>query len=250
MKVCCTNNYEAMSRKAAAIMAAQIIAKPDCVLGLATGSSPIGLYQNLIAGCRDGDLDFSRVTTVNLDEYVGLDGSHDQSYRYFMDHNLFDHVNIDAARTNVPSGVASDPEAECRRYEALLRKLGPADIQLLGMGRNGHIGFNEPDDHFTAPTHVVALTDSTIDANARFFSSRDQVPKKAITMGIGAIMRARRVLVVVSGADKAGAVKAAFAGPITPQVPASILQLHPDVVLVGDKAALAGLIETEASVCG
>ncbi len=250
MRVICTNNYEAMSRAAAAVMAAQIIAKPDSVLGLATGSSPIGLYQDLIAGCKAGDLDFSRITTVNLDEYAGLPGTHDQSYRYFMDHNLFDHVNIDIARTNVPSGVAPDPQAECERYEALLRKLGPADIQLLGMGRNGHIGFNEPDDHFTAPTHVVELTASTIEANARFFASADQVPKKALTMGVGAIMRAKRVLVVVSGPDKAQAVRDAFAGPITPQVPASILQLHPDVVLAGDKAALEGLIEAGVSVCG
>ena len=236
-----TKDYEAMSRTAAAVMAAQVIADPHSLLGLATGSTPIGLYKNLIAGCAVGDLDFSRVTTVNLDEYAGLDGTHDQSYRYFMNTNLFDHVNIDKARTNVPGGKTGDPEAECARYEALLQKLGPADIQLLGMGRNGHIGFNEPGDAFIAPTHVVELTDSTIDANARFFASRDQVPKKALTMGVGAIMRARRVLVVVSGADKAQAVKAAFAGPITPQVPASILQLHPDVVLVGDEAALAGL---------
>ncbi len=249
LRIYCTENYEAMSRKAAAVMAAQVIAKPDCVLGLATGSSPVGLYQNLAAGCAAGDLDFSHVTTVNLDEYAGLDGTHDQSYRYFMDHNLFDHINIDKSRTNVPDGKAPDPEAECRRYEALLASVGPADIQLLGMGRNGHIGFNEPADTFTVPTHVVTLTDSTIDANARFFASRDQVPKKALTMGVGAIMRARRVLMVVSGPDKAEAVKAAFAGPVDPHVPASILQLHPDVVLVGDKAALAGLVETGVEVC-
>ena len=249
MKIYCTEDYAAMSRKAAAVIAAQVIAKPDCILGLATGSTPVGLYQNLIAGCATGDLDFSRVTTVNLDEYAGLDGTHDQSYRYFMDHNLFDHINIDKARTNVPDGKAPDPEAECRRYEALLASVGPADIQLLGMGRNGHIGFNEPDDHFTAPTHVVELTASTIEANARFFASADQVPKKALTMGVGAIMRAKRVLVVVSGPDKAQAVRDAFAGPITPQVPASILQLHPDVVLAGDKAALEGLVETGVEVC-
>ena len=243
MKIYCTEDYAAMSRKAAAVIAAQVIAKPDCILGLATGSTPVGLYQNLIAGCAAGDLDFSRVTTVNLDEYAGLDGTHDQSYRYFMNTNLFDHVNIDKARTNVPNGKAADPAAECVRYEKLLMDLGPADIQLLGMGRNGHIGFNEPADVFTAPTHVVELTASTIDANARFFASRDEVPKKALTMGVGAIMRAKKVLVVVSGADKAQAVKDAFAGPIDPHVPASILQLHPDVVLVGDKAALAGLLE-------
>ena len=250
MQIYVTKDYEAMSRKAAAVMAAQIIAKPDSILGLATGSSPVGLYQDLIAGCAAGDLDFSRITTVNLDEYAGLDGTHDQSYRYFMNTNLFDHVNVDKARTNVPNGKAPDPAAECVRYEAMLQKLGPADIQLLGMGRNGHIGFNEPDDVFTAPTHVVELTDSTIDANARFFASRDEVPKKALTMGVGAIMRAKRVLVVVSGPDKAEAVKAAFAGPITPKVPASILQLHPDVVLVGDEAALAGLLETGVTACG
>ncbi len=250
MRIYCTENYEAMSRKAAAVMAAQIIAKPDCILGLATGSTPVGLYQNLIAANKAGDLDFSRVTTVNLDEYAGLDGTHDQSYRYFMNTNLFDHVNIDKSRTNVPGGKTADPEAECARYEALLQKLGPADIQLLGMGRNGHIGFNEPADTFTVPTHVVELTQSTIEANARFFASADEVPRKALTMGVGAIMRARKVLVVVSGADKAQAVKDAFAGPIDPHVPASILQVHPDVVLVGDKAALAGLIEAGVPVCG
>lgn len=250
MKIYCTENYDAMSRKAAAIIAAQVIAKPNCVLGLATGSSPVGLYRNLAAGCAAGDLDFSQTVSVNLDEYVGLDGGHDQSYRYFMNQNLFDHININKANTHVPNGRAEDLEAECRRYEVLLAQLGPADIQLLGMGRNGHIGFNEPGGAFIAPTHVVTLTQSTIEANARFFASAGEVPKKALTMGVGAIMRAKKVLVVVSGADKAQAVKAAFTGPITPQVPASILQLHPDVVLVGDKAALAGLSEAGAAVCG
>lgn len=246
MRIYRMKDYDAMSRTAAAIMAAQIIADPHSVLGLATGSTPVGLYKNLIAGCAAGDLDFSHIITVNLDEYAGLPGTHDQSYRYFMNANLFDHINIDKASTHVPDGTALDLEAECARYEALLGKLGPADIQLLGMGRNGHIGFNEPGDAFIAPTHVVELTSSTIDANARFFASRDEVPKKALTMGVGAIMRAKRVLMVVSGADKAEAVAAAFSGPVTPQVPASILQLHPDVVLVGDEAALAGLRETEA----
>ena len=250
MRIYCTENYEAMSRKAAAVMAAQIIAKPDCILGLATGSTPVGLYQNLIAANKAGDLDFSQVTTVNLDEYAGLDGTHDQSYRYFMNTNLFDHVNIDKSRTNVPGGKTADPEAECARYEKLLQELGPADSQLLGMGRNGHIGFNEPADTFTVPTHVVELTQSTIEANARFFASADEVPRKALTMGVGAIMRARKVLVVVSGADKAQAVKDAFAGPIDPHVPASILQVHPNVVLVGDKAALAGLKEAGVPICG
>lgn len=248
MQIVITKDYEAMSRSAAAVIAAQVIAKPDAILGLATGSTPVGLYRNLVAGYAAGDLDFSHITTVNLDEYAGLDGTHDQSYRYFMNHNLFDHVNIDKANTNVPNGKAEDPDAECARYEALLKKLGPADIQLLGMGHNGHIGFNEPGDAFIAPTHVVELTESTINANARFFASRDEVPKKALTMGMGAIMRARRVLVVVSGHDKARAVKDAFAGPITPKCPASILQLHPDVVLVGDEAALSGLLEAGVQV--
>ena len=243
MRIYCTEDYEAMSRKAAAIIAAQVIAEPDCLLGLATGSTPVGLYQALAAGCAAGDLDFSQVRSVNLDEYAGLDGTHEQSYRYFMDKNLFDHINIDKANTNVPDGRAADPAAECRRYDALIAELGPIDIQLLGLGRNGHIGFNEPADAFIGPTHVVELTQSTIDANARFFASADEVPKRALTMGVGAIMGARKILMVASGADKAAAVKAAFAGPITPQVPASILQLHPDVVLVGDKAALAELME-------
>ncbi len=246
MRIYCTEDYEAMSRKAAAIMAAQVLAKPDSLLGLATGSTPVGLYRDLAAGCAAGDLDFSQVRTVNLDEYAGLDGTHDQSYRYFMNKNLFDHINIDKANTNVPDGKAADPEAECRRYEALVARLGPIDIQLLGLGRNGHIGFNEPADVFVGPTHVVELTQSTIDANARFFASADEVPKRALTMGVGTIMGAKKILLVVSGADKAQAVKAAFAGPIDPHVPASILQLHPDVVLVGDKAALAALMEVRA----
>ncbi len=250
MQIYVTNDYEAMSRRAAAVMAAQVIAKPDCLLGLATGSTPVGLYRELAAGCAAGDLDFSHVRTANLDEYAGLDGTHDQSYRYFMNKNLFDHINIDKANTHVPNGKAPDLEAECRRYEALLKELGPADMQLLGMGHNGHIGFNEPADAFIAPTHVVELTESTINANARFFADREEVPKKALTMGVGAIMRAKRILMVVSGADKTAAVKAAFAGPITPRMPASILQLHPDVVLVGDQAALAGLLETGVAVCG
>ena len=241
MQIVITKDYEAMSRSAAAVIAAQVIAKPDSVLGLATGSTPVGLYRNLAAGCAAGDLDFSHITTVNLDEYAGLDGTHDQSYRYFMNHNLFDHVNIDKANTNVPNGKAADPDAECERYEALLKKLGPADIQLLGMGHNGHIGFNEPGEAYELETHVVDLAESTIAANARFFACKEDVPRQALTMGIKSIMQARQILVVVSGEGKADIVKAAFAGPVTPQVPASILQLHPNVTLVGDKAALSRL---------
>lgn len=241
MKIYCMENYEQMSRKAASIIAAEVIAKPDCVLGLATGSTPIGMYKELIKGYEAGDLDFSQAKSVNLDEYVGLAPTHDQSYRYFMQNNLFNHVNIDDANTNVPQGLADDPEAECARYNQVMRDLGGIDIQVLGMGHNGHIGFNEPDDHFPLETHVVDLQESTINANARFFASADDVPKQAMTMGIGNIMNAKKILVVVSGEDKAEIVKKAFTGPVTPFVPASILQLHPDVILVGDEAALSKL---------
>ena len=236
-------DYDAMSRRTAVIIAAEVVRKPDCVLGLATGSTPVGAYRQLAAWNREGLLSFRSVTSVNLDEYRGLGPDHDQSYRYFMDHNLFDHVDIRRDRTHVPDGLAADPEAECRRYDALVAALGGTDLQLLGLGHNGHIGFNEPGEAFVRETHVVDLTERTIEANGRFFAHRDEVPRQALTMGIGAIMAAKRVLVAVSGADKAEAVRRAFAGPITPAVPASILQLHPDVVLVGDAAALSGLGE-------
>ena len=243
-------DYAAMSRRAANIISAEVIRKPDCVLGLATGSTPVGTYQNLAEWNKQGDLSFKEVRSVNLDEYKGLAPTHDQSYRYFMQTNLFDHIDIHVANTHVPDGLASDPDAECARYDELVRSLGYADLQLLGLGRNGHIGFNEPDDCFTKPTHVVDLTQSTIDANARFFESADDVPRQALTMGIGCIMAARRILIIASGEDKAEAVYNAFCGPITPQCPASILQLHPDVVLVGDKAALSKLVAAGVPVCG
>ena len=236
-------DYAAMSRRTAALIAAEIIRKPDCVLGLATGATPVGAYRQLAAWVREGLLSFGAVTTVNLDEYRGLGADHCQSYRHFMESNLFEQVDISAGSTHLPNGMADDPEAECRRYDALLESLGGTDLQLLGMGRNGHIGFNEPGTAFIRQTHVVDLAQSTIEANARFFSCREAVPRQAITVGIGAIMSARRVVVAVSGADKAEAVCRAFQGPITPEVPASILQLHRDVVLVGDEAALNGLGE-------
>ena len=239
MKIYSTKDYDAMSRKAADILAAHVILKPDCVLGLATGSTPIGMYKQLIEWYNQGVLDFSQVHTVNLDEYRGLAPTHDQSYRYFMQHNLFDHVNVKGENTNVPDGLAADPEAECARYDQVIDSLGGTDVQVLGMGHNGHIGFNEPADHFPLGTHVVDLTDTTIDANARFFASRDDVPKQALTMGVKNIMQSRHILVVVSGADKAPIVKKAFFGPVTPQVPASILQLHPNVSIVADEAALS-----------
>ena len=243
MRIYCEKDYNAVSRRTASVIAAQVMSKPDCVLGLATGSSPVGTYKQLIEWYKQGDLSFAEVHSVNLDEYCGLAPDHDQSYRYFMQTNLFDHIDIVPENTNVPSGLAGDPAGECARYEQVVADLGYADLQLLGMGRNGHIGFNEPCDNFPLATHLVDLTESTIDANARFFASADDVPRQALTMGIGTIMKARKILVVVSGADKADAVCAAFAGPITPEMPASILQLHPDVTVVGDPAALGKLME-------
>ena len=237
MRIYIGKDYEEMSRIAANVLSAQFTMKPDCVLGLATGSTPIGTYKVLIDRCAKGDLDFSQVKSINLDEYVGLSGEHDQSYRYFMNHNLFDHINIDKANTNVPNGLAEDLDAECERYNGIINTLGPIDVQVLGMGHNGHIGFNEPDDHFPLETHKVDLAQSTIDANARFFASADEVPRQALTMGIKTIMQAKKVLVVVSGKDKAEIVKKAFTGPVTPEVPASILQMHSDVILVADEAA-------------
>ena len=241
MRVYVAEDYTGMSRKAANILSAHVILNPSCVLGLATGSTPIGTYKQLIDWYNKGDLDFADVHTVNLDEYVGLSPEHDQSYRYFMQTNLFDHINIKRENTNVPNGLAEDLDAECARYNQVIRNLGGIDIQVLGMGHNGHIGFNEPGHAFELETHTVDLTQTTIDANARFFASKAEVPRRAVTMGIKSIMQAKQILVVVSGADKADIVKAAFTGPVTPAVPASILQMHPNVVLVGDKAALSKL---------
>lgn len=241
MRIIAAKDYEHMSRQAANLISAQVILKSDSVLGLATGSSPIGTYQQLIEWYKKGDVDFSRVRSVNLDEYVGLDLSSDQSYVYFMRHNFFDHINIDLANTNVPCGVNPNAEEECARYDALIRNYGGIDLQLLGLGPNGHIGFNEPDDAFPKGTHKVALTDATIQANKRFFEKEEDVPRYAYTMGIRDIMQARRVVMVVSGAGKAEIVKQAFRGPITPRVPASILQLHQDFTLVADEAALSAL---------
>lgn len=241
MKVVKTKDYEDMSRKAANIIAAQVIMKPDCVLGLATGSSPIGTYKELIASYNNGDLDFSAVTSVNLDEYKGLDGSHDQSYRYFMNNNFFNHVNIRKECTFVPDGTEPDADKACGAYNETIKKVGGIDLQLLGLGHNGHIGFNEPTDEFVKLTHCVDLTESTIEANKRFFASADDVPKQAYTMGIQNIMLARKIVVVVSGADKADILKKVVEGPITPQVPASVLQLHPDVTIVADEAAASKL---------
>ena len=239
MRVYCAKNYEEASTLAADLIAAQILLKPDSVLGLATGSTPIGTYDQLVEWYNKGDLDFSEVTTVNLDEYKGLPRTNDQSYYYFMHQHLFDRVNIDPERTNVPNGMEPDAEKECGRYEELIRSLGGVDLQLLGLGHNGHIGFNELGEAFEKETHCVDLTESTIEANKRFFASADDVPKQAYTMGIKTIMQAKKILIVVNGENKADIVERAFFGPVTPEVPASILQLHNDVTLVGDEAALA-----------
>ncbi len=232
MKFITTKTYEEMSNKAADIIAAQIIVKPNCVLGLATGSSPVGTYKRLIEDNKNGKIDFSTVTSVNLDEYVGLDVSNDQSYRYFMNDNLFNHVNIDKAKTFVPNGCAADLKAEGENYDNMIKALGGIDLQLLGIGLDGHIGFNEPDAYFTGPTHEVVLDESTIKANARFFASEDEVPKTAITMGMMSIMQAKKIVLVANGAAKKEIVEKSFFGPIDPQVPASILQLHPDVTVI------------------
>lgn len=237
MRIIKVKNYDEMSLETAKLIAAQITMKPDCVLGLATGSSPVGAYNKLSAWCQDGKLDFSQVHSVNLDEYDGLNPDHDQSYSYFMRHNLFDHVNIDLANTNVPSGVSGDDE--CERYDNLIQSLGGIDLQLLGLGVNGHIGFNEPSDHFSLGTHKVTLTESTREANKRFFNSIDEVPTHAYTMGVRDILQARCVVMVVSGKNKAEAVKNSFFGPVTPNVPASILQYHKNFVLVADEDALS-----------
>lgn len=239
MRIIRAKDYRDASRKAANIISAQVILKPDSVLGLATGSSPIGIYQQLIKWYEKGDVDFSQVKAVNLDEYVGLTADHDQSYAYFMRHNFFDHINIDLNNTNIPNGMDPDAQRECKRYDDLLHGLGGVDLQLLGLGGNGHIGFNEPCDEFVKGTHCVELTQGTIDANSRFFENESLVPRKAYTMGILDIMQAHRVVMIVSGENKAKAVLDSFCGPVTPKVPASILQLHPDFTLVADEAAMS-----------
>lgn len=232
MKFITVDTYQKMSRQAANIISAQIIIKPNCVLGLATGSSPVGAYQQLIEWYKKGDIDFSEVTSVNLDEYVGLDGDNDQSYRYFMNTNLFNSVNIDPEHTFVPNGKAEDLERECLEYDARIKALGGIDLQLLGIGLDGHIGFNEPDSCFVKGTHIVELHESTIRANSRFFEREEDVPRKAVTMGMLSIMQAKKVLLIANGAGKRDILERAFYGPITPEIPASILQLHPDLTVI------------------
>lgn len=236
LKIIAATDYNSQSRKAAAVIAAEVTLNSKACLGLATGSSPIGLYKQLIAWHKQGDLDFSGITAANLDEYVGLDAAHEQSYKYFMKTNLFDSINIDQKNCYIPNGLAKDDEG--KRYDDVIAALGGVDLQLLGLGLNGHIGFNEPDSCFAKGTHLVELTASTIEANARFFASRSDVPTQAYTMGIKTIMAAKKILLIANGDAKAQILYDALFGEITPNVPASILQLHPDVTVVADDCAL------------
>ncbi len=239
MKIYRAKDYNDMSRKAANLISAQILLKPNCVLGLATGSTPLGTYRQLVERYNHGDLDFSEITAVNLDEYKGLTHDNSQSYYYFMNENLFSKVNINKSKVFLPDGTEPDSETACQKYNEILHAVGVIDLQLLGLGHNGHIGFNEPADFFTTETHCITLSERTIQANARFFATAEEVPRQAYTMGIKTIMSAEKVLVVISGEDKADIVKKAFFGPITPQVPASILQLHRNAVIIADEAALS-----------
>lgn len=238
MRIIKTKDYEEMSLRAAEVIRAQVILKPDCVLGLATGTTPLGLYANLVKWNKEGILDFSQVKTVNLDEYKGISADHDQSYAYFMNKNLFSQINIDSKNTHLPDGMCADDSTECKRYDSLIASLGGQDLQLLGIGNNGHIGFNEPADSFENGTYCVKLTESTIDANSRLFDNRDDVPRYAFSMGSGVIMNARRILMVATGSVKAQAMHDMIEGPITPHCPASILQMHPDCVVIADEEAL------------
>jgi glucosamine-6-phosphate deaminase len=238
MRIISVKNYGELGKAAANVIAAQVTLKPDSVLGLATGTSPISTYEELVKKYEAGELDFSNIKSVNLDEYVGLDAENCQSYRYFMNEHLFNHINIDQKNTNVPCGSNPDAKSECARYDALIKSYGGIDLQLLGLGPNGHIGFNEPAEYFALGTHKVELTEATIQANKRLFEKEEDVPRYAYTMGIRDIMQAKRVLMIVNGAGKAEILKKAFFGNITPEVPASILQMHPDFILIADEEAL------------
>ena len=241
MQIKTAMNYEEASTLAANLICAQVLQKPDCVLGLATGATPIGTYQKLITYFKNKTVDFSQVSSINLDEYVGLSPQNTQSYRYFMNHNLFDHINIPKEQTFLPDGTISDSKKACDDYDRIIKKSGGIDLQLLGLGLNGHIGFNEPSSQFQKGTHCVTLAQSTIEANSRFFDSIYQVPTKAYTMGIRDILQAEKIVLLVTGKAKANIVKTAFTGPITPQVPASILQLHKNFILIADHDALSEL---------
>ena len=238
MKIIRAKDYNDMSRKAANIISAQVIMKSDSVLGLATGATPIGTYKQLIDWYKKGDIDFSEVTTINLDEYRGLPKTHSQSYWYYMHENFFNHVNIPENKIHLPDGSNLNSEAACEEYEEIIRKAGGIDLQLLGIGTDGHIGFNEPGEAFELLTHCVDLTQSTIDSNQKFFGD-EEMPRQAYTMGIKSIMQARKVLMIVSGESKADIIERALFGRVTPEVPASVLQMHPDFTIIGDEAAFS-----------
>lgn len=237
MKIMITKTYEELSRKAGNLFASQLILKPNSVIGLATGSSPVGMYQELIRIYNEGDIDFNEVVSFNLDEYIGLSPDNEQSYHYFMQKNLFSHINIRPENIHIPSGIALDMEVAAKTYDKLIEEAGGIDIQILGIGNNGHIGFNEPDVKFEARTHIVELEKDTIEANARFFHSIEEVPTRAISMGIKNIMQSRKIVLIATGEGKAKAVQGMIEGPITPELPASVLQLHPDVTIILDEAA-------------
>lgn len=241
MKIFVTDTYEQMSRKAANIIAAQVQLKPNSNLGLATGGTPVGMYKQLIKMNEENDINFENVRTFNLDEYYPIDKNNGQSYYNFMNENLFKHVNINEENTNIPNGMADNIEEECKNYDRKIEVAGGVDIQVLGIGHNGHIGFNEPDGIFTKETNCVELTQTTINANVRFFNSIEEVPKKALTMGIGTIMKSKKILLLASGEDKAEIIRIMIEGEIDPKVPASVLQLHPDVTIVLDKKAAGKL---------
>ncbi len=237
MRVILCDNYEQMSTEAARLVESQIILKPDCVLGLATGSTPVGMYKKLVERFEEGALDFSEVKTFNLDEYYPLSAENDQSYHYFMNENLFKYINVKKENIHIPSGEAADIDAECTEYENKIKNAGGVDLQILGIGQNGHIGFNEPDDNLNAKTHVTDLTESTIKANSRFFDSIDDVPTKAITMGIATILKSKKIILMACGVEKSDVIAELLTDDISTNNPATMLKTHPDVVIICDKDA-------------
>lgn len=239
MEIIEATDYQSMSRKAANIISAQVILFPRSVLGLATGSTPLGIYEQLINWYCKGDIDFREARSVNLDEYCGLSPEDPRSYHYYMQENFFKHVNFRETNIRIPNGLAENIEEECASYDKIIANFGGIDLQLLGLGNTGHIGFNEPDECFDKMTHKVALRPQTIADNSRFFKNADEVPRYAITMGIKAIMQAKKILLVVNGQGKSEILKKVLFGPITPEVPASILQLHPNVIVIADEEALS-----------
>ncbi len=243
IKIILSETVKDVGARAADVVTELLLAKPNAVLGLATGSSPIEMYTELAKRNQAGKISFKNVKSVNLDEYVGLSPEHDQSYAYFMSKNLFDKVDIDKNNTNLPNGLAKDPEAECKRYDAVVASMGGIDLQVLGIGLNGHIGFNEPSDTFTEGTGLVDLTPSTIDANSRFFKDRSDVPTQAFSMGVGQIMSAKKILLIANGKAKAEILERSLFGEVTPRVPASILQRAKDVVVCADRDALSVILE-------